>query len=156
MCKKNYIVAFRDRSFMMSQGGGGDFGGGYNFLRGFIFGGVNFENAQNVRGWKYWDRGLAFYVKVVKLYYDWSKSTFPSKVDKKIRFGGSLSETKCYPYKAWPRNRGDFFYQECSVHIHTYSLLQALDQCGQAKTRLCIQLKSGKIYRFFFIYWNHF
>ena len=38
---------------MMSQGGGGDFGGGYNFLRGFIFGGVNFENAQNVRGWKY-------------------------------------------------------------------------------------------------------
>ena len=42
-------------------------------------------------------------MKVVKLYYDWSKSTFPSKVDKKICFGGSLSAT-CYPCKAWPRN----------------------------------------------------
>ena len=29
---------------------------------------------------------------------------FPSKVDKKIRFGGFLSATKCYLYKAWPRN----------------------------------------------------
>ena len=46
-----------------------------------------------------------FYVKGVKLYYDWSKSTFPSKVDKKICFGGSLSTTKCYPYKVWPRNQ---------------------------------------------------
>ena len=29
---------------------------------------------------------------------------FPSKVDKTIHFGSSLSATKCYPYNAWPRN----------------------------------------------------
>ena len=29
---------------------------------------------------------------------------FPSEVDKIISFGISLSATKCYPYKAWPRN----------------------------------------------------
>ena len=28
----------------------------------------------------------------------------PSKEDKKMHFGGSLSPTKCYPYKAGPRN----------------------------------------------------
>ena len=26
------------------------------------------------------------------------------KVEKNIRFGGSSPVTKCYPYKAWPRN----------------------------------------------------
>ena len=30
-------------------------------------------------------------------------STFPSKEDKKMRFGGSLSATKRYAYKARPR-----------------------------------------------------
>ena len=29
---------------------------------------------------------------------------FPSKVDKKVCFGGPLSTTKCYTYKAWPGN----------------------------------------------------
>ena len=55
---------------------------------------------------KYWDTGLAFYEKVchVKQYYDWSKSTFPAKIVKQNCLGGSLSATKCYPYKAWPRN----------------------------------------------------
>ena len=45
---------------------GRGFGGGCNFLRGLILG-VNFEKEQNVRGSKYEDKGLAFYVKVVKL-----------------------------------------------------------------------------------------
>ena len=34
----------------------------------------------------------------------WLKQIHVSKVDKKICFGGSLSTTKCYPYKVWPRN----------------------------------------------------
>ena len=29
---------------------------------------------------------------------------FPSEVDKKICLSVSLSATKCYPYKTWPRN----------------------------------------------------
>ena len=39
--------------YSTQRGGGGgeeeEFGGGYNFLRGLILGGGNFENAQNVR-----------------------------------------------------------------------------------------------------------
>ena len=72
---------------------------------------------------KMWGRSK--YVKVVKLYYDWSKSMFPSKVDKKICFGSSLSATKCYPYKAWPRNLSAissyFSYQGLSVHVCTFT-----------------------------------
>ena len=80
-------------------------GGGYIFLAALILGGQFWKCTKcEGGGSKYYDTGLAFYVKVVKLYYDWSKSTFPSEVDKKIGFGGSLSTTKCYPYKAWPRN----------------------------------------------------
>ena len=30
--------------------------------------------------------------------------SFKTTVDRKIRFGGSLSAKKCYPYKAWPWN----------------------------------------------------
>ena len=71
-------------------------GGGYNFLRGLILGGQLWKCTKCEGGSKY--------VNVVRLYYDWSKSMFPSKVDKKICFGSSLSATKCYPYKAWPRN----------------------------------------------------
>ena len=46
---------------------------------------LDFENAQNVRGVEILRHraGLLCRVKVVKLYYDWSKSPFPSKVDKK-------------------------------------------------------------------------
>ena len=49
------------------------------------------------------------------------KSTVSSKVDKKIRFGGSLSATKCYPYKALPRKLSYFYYQKCSVHVRSYA-----------------------------------
>ena len=50
------------------------------------------------------------------------KSTVPSKEDKKIRFGGSLSATKCYLYKALPQETiSYFYYQKCSVHVRTYA-----------------------------------
>ena len=71
-------------------------GGGVQFPKRLDFGGSTLKMHKMWRGSKY--------VNVVRLYYDWSKSMFLSKVDKKICFGSSLSATKCYPYKAWPRN----------------------------------------------------
>ena len=70
-------------------------------------------------GSKYQDTGLAFYV---KLYYVRSKTTFPSKEGKRIHFGGSLSGTKCYPYKARSRNLSAISPTRniCSVHVRTY------------------------------------
>ena len=97
-------------------------GGGTIFWEPWFWG-ANFENAQNVKGGggsKYYDTGLAFYTKVVKLYYDWSKSTFPSEVDKKIGFSGSLSTTKCYRIKLGPETY-QLFLLPGSVHVLTYA-----------------------------------
>ena len=107
--KLTKITQVRDRSFITSRGWwgtGGLEGGGYNFLRGLILG-FNIENAQNVRVVEILRHRTGLLCKsfqTTAVYHGWSKSTFPIKEDKKIRFGGSLSATKCYPYKAWPSN----------------------------------------------------
>ena len=63
---------------------------------------VNFDFTPNVRGGRnIKTRGWPSMWKLPS--YDWSKSTFPSQVEKKL-LRGSLSTTKCHPYKAWPRN----------------------------------------------------
>ena len=99
-------------------GGGGGFGGGYDFLRGFILG-VNFENAKNVREVEILrhrtgllccqtilsliEANPRFMQKKTK-----TKTKTKSKKTKttttKKTFCGSLSATKCYPYQARPRN----------------------------------------------------
>ena len=61
-----------------------EFGGLY--LEGLIFGIL-----------RYLDTRLAFCVKVIKLYDDLSKSTFPSKVDKKICFGRFFVNNRMLP-----------------------------------------------------------
>ena len=67
-------------------------------------------------GSKYEDTGLAFYVKVVKLYCDWSKSTFPSKPDKKYSFA------VLWRFFVPCIKLGSYFcYQECSVHVRRYA-----------------------------------
>ena len=50
-------------------------------------------------------------------------STFPSRVDKKIRSGGSLPATKFCPYiKSLAHEPINYFYyQEFSVHVRTYA-----------------------------------
>ena len=64
-------------------------------------------------------------------------NAFPfNRRQKKIHFGGSLSAAKCYLYKAWPGN-----YQIFLLPGMWYAFTHI---------RLCIQPKSGKIYRFFF------
>ena len=65
--------------------------------------------------------GLAFYVRVVKLYYDWSKSTFLQKKTKKIHPGGSLSAIKDYPCKARPRNLSAIYPTRnvACMYVHT-------------------------------------
>ena len=97
-------------------------GGGYNFLGALILGGQFWKctKCEGGGGSKYYDTGLAFYTKVVKLYYDWSKSTFPSEVDKKIGFSGSLSTTKCYRIKLGPETY-QLFLLPGSVHVLTYA-----------------------------------
>ena len=64
------------------------------------------------------------------------------KKTKEIHFGGSLSAAKCYLYKAWPGNY-QIFLLPGMWHAFTH-------------IRLCIQPKSGKIYRFFLISGKHF
>ena len=75
-------VHTRDRAFITSRGGGGGVWGG-TVLKKAWFWGVNF--------------GLAFYVKVVKLCYDWSKSTFPLKI-KVLIHHTFLNETPALPW----------------------------------------------------------
>ena len=60
-----------------SWGEGGGWRGtmaGYDFWRGLIWGGQFWKCKKFEAVWK--DTGLAFFAKVVKLYYHWSKSTF--------------------------------------------------------------------------------
>ena len=94
----------RGRSFIRSQGGRGFWrGGGYNFQRGLILGG-QFWNAQNVRGVEILRKRNSLLCKSCQTVL-WLKQIHVSfKSRPKICFGVSLSATKCYPYKAWPRN----------------------------------------------------
>ena len=58
---------------------------------------------------------------------------FLQKTTKKIHFGGSFSSTKCYPW-AWPRNLS--------------AISPTRNVAFMYAPPLCIQPKSGKIYRF--------
>ena len=120
---------------LTSRGGGGGLWRGYNFLRGLILG-VNFENAQNVREVELLRHRTdllckscqtILWLKQIHVSFKWE--------DKKICFGGSLSATKCYLWKAWPRNLSAISTTRnvTCTHIH-----------------LCIHLKSGKKYIDFF------
>ena len=133
------IIPVRDRSFITSHGEGGGLKGGYNFLRGL--GGqfrkcTNCEGGRNIK-----TQNRPSMEKVVKLYYYWSKSTFPSKVGKKIRFGDSLSATKCYPCEAWPRNLAAISPTRNVVCMYAHTPMHTAE--------------IWKIYRFF-ISWKHF
>ena len=80
-------------------------GGRVQFSKWLDFWGVNFENAQNVRGVEILRRMTGLPCKSCQNYIMIEANPrFLRKQAKKIRFVGSLSETKCYPYKAWPRN----------------------------------------------------
>ena len=64
------------------------------------FWGINFENAQNVRGVeisKYRAGLLRKSCQTILWLKSWSKSTFPSKVHKEICFGGSFVNKKMLP-----------------------------------------------------------
>ena len=82
-------------------------GGRVQFFKRLDFfwgGGGNFENAQNVRGVEILSHRTGRLCKSCQTIL-WLKQIYVSfKSRQKIRFGGSLSATKCYPYKAWPRN----------------------------------------------------
>ena len=109
-----------------------------NFLGGLILGG-QFWKCTKCEGWsKYLDTRL----KGVKLYYDWSKSMFPSKVDKKICFGGSLSPTKCYLYKVWPRNLSAISTTRNVACVYAHMPMHTAE--------------TWKKYIDFFISWKHF
>ena len=120
-------------SFITSQGGVG--GGGQ---RGVQFSkrldlGVNFENAQNVRGVEILRHRTGLLCKSCQTIL-WLKQihvSFKSR-QKKKHFGGSLSATKCSHIKLSPG---------------TYQLF-LLPGMKRACThiRLCIQPKSGKVY----------
>ena len=70
-----------------------------------FWGGVNFENAQYVRevGKLRHRTGLPCQSCQTILWLKQIQVSFKSR-QKKIRFDGCLSASKCYPYKAWRRN----------------------------------------------------
>ena len=79
-------------------------GGGVKFCKRHDFKGVNFKNQQNVRGVEILRHRTGLLCKSCQTILWLKQIHVPSKEHQKIHFGGSLSATKCYPYKARPRN----------------------------------------------------
>ena len=88
----------------------GEGGGGYNFIFSeawyfFFFGGGGaiLKMHKMWGGWNFKTQDCLLCKSCQTIL--WLKQIYVSfKSRQKIRFGGSLSATKCYPYKAWPRN----------------------------------------------------
>ena len=93
-CSWFLFFCFRDRSFITSQWGAA----GYNFLRGLIFGGSILKMNTKCEGLEILRHRNGLPCKRCQTIL-WLKQihiSFESR--QKIRFVGSLSETKCYPY----------------------------------------------------------